>query len=148
VSDAPPLLEPDERSAPFFEAAARGKLVLQRCEACATWHFPPRRRCPRCGGVALALAEASGRGVVHSHGRAHRAAHPALRERLPLELVAVDLEEGVRMLARLAAGSPPVRAGTPVRVEFEPVAEGVALPVFRPCAGGASLRNSAPQPVE
>jgi len=132
VSDASPLLEPDERSAPFFEAAARGKLLLQRCEACGAWHFPPRRRCSRCGGVALAFAEASGRGVVHSHALAHRASHPALRERLPLALVAVDLEEGVRMLARLAAGSPPVRAGTRVQVEFEPLGEGAALPIFRP----------------
>ena len=48
--------------------------------------------------------------------------------------MAVDLEEGVRVLARLAEGSPPVRVGTPVRVEFEAVGDGVALPVFRPIA--------------
>lgn len=132
AGELPPLLEADERSAPFLAAAARGKLLLQRCATCRAWHFPPRQRCSRCGGGELALAEASGRGVVHSHARAHRATHPALRERLPLALVAVDLEEGVRMLARLASGSPPVRAGTPVRVEFEPLGEGAALPVFRP----------------
>jgi hypothetical protein len=128
---APPLLEPDERSAPFFEAAARGRLLLQRCARCATWHFPVRRRCSACGAVELAWAEASGRGTVHSHARAHRAPHPALRARLPLELVVVDLEEGVRMRGRLADGSPPVRAGTPVEVAFEPTPEGLALPVFQ-----------------
>ena len=127
-----PLLEADERSAPFFAAAARGRLLLQRCEGCGAWHFPLRRRSPRSGGTRLAFAEASGRGVVHSHARTHRAPHPALRGRLPLELVAVDLEEGVRVMARLAAGAPAVRAGTPVRVVFEPVGEGLALPVFQP----------------
>jgi uncharacterized protein len=130
--DLPPLLEPDERSAPFFAAAARGKLLLQRCTACRAFHFPVRRRCPACGATQLEWAEASGRGVVHSHGRAHRAPHPALRARLPLDLVAVDLAEGVRVMARLAAGSPRVRAGDAVEVAFEPLGEAVALPVFRP----------------
>lgn len=128
----PPLLEADERSAPFFAAAARGRLLLQRCESCGAWHFPLRRRCSACGATRLAFAEASGRGVVHSHARTHRAPHPALRARLPIELVVVDLEEGVRVMARLAAGAPAVRAGTPVRVAFEPVGESLALPVFEP----------------
>ena len=128
----PPLLEADERSAPFFEAAARGRLLLQRCEACGAWQFPVRRRCSACGATRLAFAEASGRGVVHSHARTHRTPHPALRARLPIDLVVVDLDEGVRMLARLAEGAPAVRVGTPVCVAFEPVGEGLALPVFRP----------------
>jgi uncharacterized OB-fold protein len=127
----PPLLEADARSAPFFAAAARGRLLLQRCTACAAWHFPVRRRCPACGREALEFAEASGRGVVHSHARAHRAAHPALQALLPLALVAVDLAEGVRVTARLATGSPPVKAGDAVEVAFEPAGE-VAIPVFRP----------------
>jgi hypothetical protein len=134
LSGAPPLLEADERSAPFFEAAARGRLLLQRCARCAVWHFPVRRRCSACGATALAWAEASGRGTVHGHARTHRAPHPALRGQLPLTLVVVDLEEGVRVRARLAAGAPPVRAGARVRVVFEPVGEGLALPVFQPVA--------------
>jgi uncharacterized OB-fold protein len=131
--EAPPaLLEADERSAPFFAAAARGRLLLQRCEACRAWHFPLRRRCSACGSTALGFAEASGRGVVHSHARTHRAPHPALRARLPIDLVVVDLEEGVRVMSRLGAGAPRVRAGTPVRVAFEPLGESLALPVFVP----------------
>jgi hypothetical protein len=128
---APPLPEPDERSAPFFEAAARAVLLLQRCEGCRAWHLPVRRRCSECGSTKLAWAEASGRGTVFSHARNYRAPHPGLRSRLPIDLVVVDLAEGVRMQARLAAGSPPVRAGDPVRVEFERLGEGMALPVFR-----------------
>jgi uncharacterized OB-fold protein len=91
-----------------------------------------RRRCPACGREALEFAEASGRGVVYSHGRTYRASHPALRSRLPLALVAVDLAEGVRVMARLADGAPPVRVGDAVEVAFEPTGEALALPVFRP----------------
>jgi uncharacterized OB-fold protein len=130
--ETPPLLEPDARSAPFFEAAVRGRLALQRCAACRAFHFPVRRRCSACGGTELEWTEASGRGVVHSHGRTHRAPHPALRARLPIDLVAVDLAEGVRVMARLAAGAGRVRAGDPVEVAFEAVGEALALPVFRP----------------
>jgi hypothetical protein len=125
------LLEPDERSRPFFEGAARGVLRLQRCERCAVWHVPVRRRCSACGSTALRWADASGRGTVWSHGRQHRATLPALRERLPLDLVVADLDEGVRFSARRAAGSPPLRAGDPVEVVFEPAGDGVAIPVFR-----------------
>lgn len=127
----PPLLEPDERSRPFFEGAAAGVLRLQRCDRCAAWHFPVRRRCPACGSTALVWADASGQGTVWSHVRQHRAGHPALRALLPIELVVADLAEGVRLSARRAAGSPPLRTGDPVVVAFEAVGEGVAIPVFR-----------------
>src|SRR4029453_15238973 len=126
LSETPPLLEPDERSAPFFEAAVRGRLLLQRCDRCGAWHFPVRRRCSTCGATTLAWAEASGRGTVHGHVRTHRAAHPALRARLPLTLVVVDLEEGVRVRGRLAAGSPPVRARHARLHRVEPTGRGVA----------------------
>lgn len=116
----PPLVEPDERSAPFYEAAARGVLRLH-CERCFAWELPVRRRCPACGATALAWADASGRGTVWSHARAL----------LPLDLVVVDLAEGVRMSARRAAGSPPLRVGDAVGAAFEPAGEGLALPVFR-----------------
>jgi uncharacterized OB-fold protein len=132
MSGEPLLLEPDERSAPFFQAAARGVLLLQRCADCGGWQFPSRRRCAACAGGRLELAAASGRGTVFSHARTHRAPHPALRARLPLALVVVDLEEGVRVMARLAEGAPPVRAGDALRVAFEPIGEGLALPVFAP----------------
>ena len=35
-------------------------------------------------------------------------------------------------MARLAAGAPAVRVGTPLRVAFEAVGENLALPVFQP----------------
>ena len=120
----PPLLEADERSAPFFAAAARGRLLLQRCEALRRLALPPAPALLRLRRHALAFAEACGRGVVHSHARAHRAPHPALRVRSSRSrLVVVDLDEGVRVMARLAEGAPAVRVGTPVRVEFESVGE-------------------------
>jgi hypothetical protein len=127
------LAEPDAASRPFFEGARDGKLVLQVCERCSAWQYPVRRRCIECGATALAWRAASGRGIVYAHGRLRRAYHPRHRERLPVLLATIDLEEGVRMSSNLVGVDPErVRAGMPVVVDFEPVPGGGAIPVFRP----------------
>ena len=79
VSDreVPPLLEADARSAPFFEAAARGRLLLQRCTECRAWHFPVRRRCPACG--ARRSSSRRLRGAASSTATRARTAHPIRR---------------------------------------------------------------------
>lgn len=128
------VLQPvsDERSAPFFDGAREGRLMLQRCTACGVWHYPVRTRCTACQQAALEWAAASGRGVVFSHGRPHRLP-PGLEERMPLTLVVVDLEEGVRMSSNLIDADPAVvRTGMPVEVAFEKLSEECVLPVFRP----------------
>jgi hypothetical protein len=123
---------PDEASAPFFEGASQGKLMLQCCSACSTWLYPVKQRCPECGGTDLVWKQASGRGTLFSHGVQHRAAHPSLESRLPITLAVVDLDEGVRMSANLIDAEPgAVRAGMAVEVAFEQLADEVALPVFR-----------------
>ena len=35
----------DERSAPFFDAAAEGRLMIRRCPVCGTAYPPQARRC-------------------------------------------------------------------------------------------------------
>ena len=128
-------MEPSERAAPYFAAAARGVLALQRCEACGSHSFPLRSRCPRCGSARLDWSESSGRGRVFAHGRLERSALPELAGRLPLTLLLVDLEEGPRIPARLAAGDAgPVRAGDAVALGFETAGDGTPLPVFRRAA--------------
>ena len=130
MSDAPLLPQPDERSAPFFDGARAGRLMLQRCGACNTWLHPVRARCPRCGGTEISWQAATGRGVLFSHGRLWRAVHPAQEAELPVTLAVVDLDEGVRMSTRLVGEASP-RAGERVVVEFQALGEGIALPVFR-----------------
>ncbi len=124
---------PDERSRPFFDAAREGRLLLQRCRACAVWLHPVRSRCPGCGAADVEWAPASGRARLYSWGRLHRAYLPQHQTRLPLDLAVVDLEEGVRMSTNLVGAQPSeIRAGMPLQVEFERVSPDVAIPVFRP----------------
>lgn len=124
---------PDERSRPFFDGAREGRLMLQRCKACATWLHPVRSRCPACAAPELEWAPASGRARLYSWGRLHRAYLPQHQNRLPLDLAVVDLEEGVRMQSNLVGAAPSeIRAGMPLEVDFERVSPDVAIPVFRP----------------
>jgi uncharacterized OB-fold protein len=134
MAEVPPLVPvPDARSAPFFDGARAGRLMLQRCARCAAWLHPVRTRCPDCGSGEIEWAAASGRGRLYSWGLLHRAYHPDHARRLPIALAVVDLEEGVRMSASLAgADAGGLRCGMPLEVVFEPLVDGSALPVFRP----------------
>ena len=122
----------DERSVPFFEAAERGVLALQRCEVCRTFLHPVRGRCTSCGDTRIVWVEASGRGRIWSHGRLFRSYLPEHEGVLPLALVLVELDEHVRFASRLATGEDaPVRTGDRVAVVFERLADGTPVPVFR-----------------
>jgi hypothetical protein len=122
----------DERSVPFFEAAERGVLALQRCEMCGTFLHPVRGRCTACGDTRIAWVEASGRGRIWSHGRLFRSYLPEHEGKLPLALVLVELDERVRFASRLATGEDShVRTGDRVAVVFERLTDGTPVPVFR-----------------
>jgi uncharacterized OB-fold protein len=133
AGEAPTPADPAERARPYFAAAARGALALQRCESCGARSFPLRARCAACGSTQLGWCESSGSGRIFGHARLERSSSPELQERLPLTLLLVDLDDGVRVPGRVAAGySGPVRAGDRVTLAFETAADGTPLPVFRP----------------
>ena len=129
-----PLPRPSPLSRPFWEAAARHELVVQRCQRCGTHLFYPRANCP-CGSTELAWVAVSGRATVHAFTVARRPTHPGLADRVPYVIAIVELEEGPRMTTNVV-GCPveEVRVGLPVQAGFEDVADGVALVVFRPRA--------------
>jgi uncharacterized protein len=108
----------------FFDALAAGRFEIQRCAACAKHVFYPRVVCPHCGADTLDWVPASGRGTVYSTTVVRR--KPA--DGGDYNVCLVDLEEGVRLMSRVA-GVPPqdVRIGMAVTariadglVEFTP----------------------------
>jgi uncharacterized OB-fold protein len=135
-SPKPPIPAPDEASRPFFEGAAAGKLMLMRCASCETYRYPSRDRCDVCWSTDTEWVEASGRGRLHSWVVFHQVYHPAFAERVPYNVAQVELEEGPRITSNVViAENGDLRAGMALEVLFEPVADGVALPKFRPAQG-------------
>ena len=133
--DAPrrpaPIVTDD--SAVFWDAAAEGRLVAQRCASCGRLRHPPRPMCPHCHSLEIEVAPLSGRGHVYSYAVLHHPPHPAFD--YPVLGVLVDLDEGVRMVSNLTDIAPDeVRIGMPVEAHFVPTAGGATVPVFRPAA--------------
>ena len=129
-----PLPQIDEVSRPYWEAAKRHQLALQKCQACGYYRYPPGDTCPRCLSGSLMWVKASGRGTVYTWTVFHKVYHPAFAGEAPYAVVAVELEEGPRLLTNLVdCKIDDIKVGMPVEVVFDDVTEDITLPKFRPC---------------
>ena len=113
-------------SRPYWEAAAQGVLVLQRCSGCGKVRHYPRLLCDQCYSDAVEWIPASGKGRIHSWTVAHHAFHPAFAAELPYTLITIDLDEGVRALGRWR-GDAALSIGRRVHGRFEPRDGGIDL---------------------
>jgi uncharacterized OB-fold protein len=117
---------------PFWEAAARGELLLPRCQQCGETHWHPRAHCPFCRSDALGWERASGRGRLHTFTLVRRPDSVTL-------LAYVRLDEGPLMMTNLVdTPHEELRLDMTVEVLFRPTPEGRSAPVFR------SVRNQEP----
>lgn len=132
-SEAPRRPSPvvTDDSAVFWDAAAQGRLVAQRCGSCGVLRHPPRPMCPHCSSLEVEVAELSGRGTVYSYAVLHHPPHPAFD--YPVLGVLVDLDEGIRLVSNITGvDKDGIRIGMRVEAHFVPTADGPLIPVFRP----------------
>ena len=83
---------PDRDSAPWWQALADHRLLLQRCTSCGTPRSAPRAVCNACGSFDRELREASGRGTVPTWTVSHRSFQPG--RSAPYVVLLVRLAEG------------------------------------------------------
>jgi|SRR5688500_16485208 uncharacterized OB-fold protein len=120
---APPV-SPETK--PFWDAAAAGRLLLKRCEACREPHYYPRAICPFCGSDRTTWLEASGGGAIYSYSVFRRAP-------VPYAIAYVTLDEGPTMMTNIVdADLDALRIGQRVRVRFTPTEGGPPVPTFAP----------------
>ncbi|TMM12215.1 MAG: hypothetical protein E6G01_16380 [Actinobacteria bacterium] len=131
----------DDDSAPFWEAARRGELVMQGCAGCGRLRFPPRPMCPDCQSLDVTWSPMSGRGTIWSFVVPHPPLLPDYAELAPYNVVVVALDEDptLRLVGNLvtAADGPineilDIEIGAPVRVVFAEVSDDVSLPRWVP----------------
>jgi uncharacterized protein len=122
-------------TAPYWDAAREGRLVVQVCQAChEIWH-PPLLRCPHCHSTGLGWRAVSGNGTVYTYTIVRHPTHYAFADKIPYILAIIELAEGPRLVTALTGIDPDeVRAGQPVQVVFRDIAEGITLPYFEPAA--------------
>ncbi len=126
-----PLPNPSPTSRPFWEAAKRHELKLQRCAECGKFVYYPRDRCPDCFSDRLEWRPVSGRATVYSYTVVYRAATRLFAD-APYILAVVELEEGPRLTTNLVASPEAMRVGMPVTVFFDDVTPECTLVKFKP----------------
>lgn len=107
---------------PFWDALEEGRFLLPTCGACGEAFFPPAPVCPRCHADAVEWAESDATGELYAFTRQHRTA-PGVDA--PVVLGVVELDEGARLLARVAADYDDLALGDRVAVEPWDYDEGV-----------------------
>ena len=114
---------------PFWDAAAEGRLLLPRCNACERHFFRPEVACTHCFATDWQWVQASGRGTLYSYTVVHRAPAPGFV--VPLVLAIVELDEGPVMFSNLVdCAEADIRIGMALQVRFEAVAPSIHLPRF------------------
>ncbi|MGW0948904.1 Zn-ribbon domain-containing OB-fold protein [Streptomyces sp. NPDC002623] len=126
-----PVVHRDTATELFFDATARGELLIRRCTDCGAHSAPQSDACPTCRTLSPAWVPATGTGTVISWTALH--GHP-LGDAPETVTALIELTEGPWLYAPLRGLLPGERpwAGMPVAVAFERPEGGEALPVFRP----------------
>lgn len=126
-----PLPKPSPTSRPFWEAARKHELKLQRCGKCRGYIYYPRDRCPHCFSDQLTWEKVSGRGTLYSYTTVYRASTRSFAD-APYVLAIVELEEGPRMTTNVVAPPDKLKVGMPVAVFFDDVTPANTLVKFKP----------------
>ena len=128
---------PTPETAPYWEAANRGELRLQRCRSCDAFYFYPRPFCPTCLGSDVAWETLSGRATLLSYTINQRPV-PGWEADGPYVIAMVQLEEGPTMMSNIVGVEP-----TPESLELDMALEvqfddrgDQKVPVFRPAGSG------------
>jgi uncharacterized OB-fold protein len=128
-----PVQEHKALTDPYWEAARRHELIMQRCKKCANFIHFPREQCPVCFSQDLEWQQVSGNGRVYAYTNVYQAQHPAFQEDAPYTFAIVQLDEGPRMVTNIVGCAPEeVRCDMQVTVEFDDVSPEWTLVKFRP----------------
>ena len=129
--ERPLPLFPEPDTAPFWAATAEHRLTYQICRACGQVVFHPRRHCTCCTSGDLEWRESAGAGTVYTFTVIRQHGHPFFRARIPYLVGLIDLDEGFRMLAEIAADPQALQVNQRVTVTWEDHAD-LSVPIFEP----------------
>ena len=114
----------------YWQGLRDGKLLIQKCDDCATHRHPPQPMCENCQSLKWSTTESSGNGTIHSYTVMHYPEIPPFD--YPNAIVLVDLEEGVRITSQLIGVEPEdIQIGSAVTAHPTEVQDGLSLPIFK-----------------
>jgi uncharacterized protein len=127
----------DTASAPYWDAAREGRLLIAKCETCGRVHHYPRPFCPHCWSEDVQPVQAGGTGTLYTFSTVYVNDLAPFKERLPYVAAIVELDEGPRLMTTIEGAEPDeLRIGMMVTATFRPVddtdPESPYLTVFTP----------------
>jgi uncharacterized OB-fold protein len=136
-----PVPRPDSVSQGFWDAAARGELVIHHCTTCGRFQHPPRPLCSTCGGTELEFTPVSGKGRLWGWTVTHHSVADGFESALPYTCMVIELVEqaGLFLLSDLIgreAIRDTLKCGMAMHVVFaHAIGGGLTLPQFTPTGG-------------
>ena len=119
-----PAPQASPETQPFWDAAAKGQLVIKKCRGCGESHYYPRPHCPFCGSDATEWHATAGTGTIYSYSVMRRA-------EVPYAIAYVTLDEGPTMMTNLVdCDFDRLKIGQRVKVAFTPTDGGPPVPTF------------------
>lgn len=124
-----PLPRPTVDTAPYFKAAAEGRLEVPQCADCGAFFWTPQKMCPSCLSDNVAWKTLSGDGTVFTYIVVGRPVHPWFASQVPYALALVEFPDapGIRILADVLGDPEQVSFGAAVRATFERIDEDFGL---------------------
>jgi len=128
-----PLPVTNDVTAPFWEAAKRHEMMLQRCKQCGHRFMYPREMCPNCMAFDLEWVKVAGKGRLYSFGVTRQPAHPSFNDVVPFIFALVQLDEGPRIITNLVdCAIEDAYVEMPVEVTYDDVTPEFTLVKFKP----------------
>ena len=127
-------IERDEDSAPYFDAARHGTLVVRRCDTCAQLYVPTQRECPAGHALSWAPVEGTATLVTWAVDDGTSTAPELANAAGDGEVIGiVELTEGPWLNAALpGVDAAALHEGMAMRVEFLALGGGEPVPTFVP----------------
>jgi uncharacterized OB-fold protein len=103
----------------FYAFCSQKKLMGVKCEECGALYAIPKPLCLKCSSKKLSWVPFKGVGKLASYTIVH-IPHPRFQNEAPYILGVIELEESVKLLARIKNVKPEdIKIGMPLKVDFE-----------------------------
>ena len=129
-----PIPVPNEWTKPFWEAAKRGVVELQRCQSCGHFQHPPYATCTQCVSTDLRFEPVRGLGTIYAYTIMYHTGDKRFASAVPYASIIVELDDapGALMAGNLLeAEYTEAKVGRRVEVVFEKLNDDITLPQFR-----------------
>ena len=117
----------------FWAGCDRGEILVQRCNDCRTYRWPPGPGCPSCASTESTWVPVTGNGTVYSWVVVRVPLADALADQVPYAVGLIALDEGIRIVSTISGCElEDIQPDMPVRADFTDTSEDTPIFTFIP----------------